>query len=150
MRRPRAMPGAAALWLSICLALAGCQPRSAAPDGALTGAWLLLEINRGGEDINLDHLEGAVRHIDAERYSIEPASGTTITGDYSVDPEARPRTIDMAVHNGRFAGGTLKGIYRVEGDRLTISFGAPGEERPQAFESTPGTQHTVAVHERVE
>ena len=114
------------------------------------GDWLLLQINRDGKDIDLDHLEGAVRHIGGSTYSIKPMSGTTITGDYTVDPTSEPKSIEMMVDNGRFEGGTLKGIYRIEGDRLTISFGTPGEPRPAALDSTPGTQHTVAVHKRIE
>jgi len=101
-------------------------------------------------DINLDSLEGAVRDIGEETYSITPASGTTITGSYLADSQASPRTIDQFVDNGRFGGKTLKGIYRVQGNRLTISFGGPGEARPASFESVPGTAHTVAIHERVE
>jgi len=163
MREVRAMERAAALCLSVCVALASCgDPSGAGPDGppsngepegadaALMGDWLLLQINRNGEDIDLDNLEGAIRHIGSSNYSIKPMSGTTITGRYTVDPTADPRTIEMMVDNGRFEGGTLKGIYRVEDDRLTISFGTPGEPRPAAFDSAPGTQHTVAVHKRVE
>ncbi len=148
--------------VAICLASMGCQIREAEFDGgddltsspdrdaALTGRWLLLQINRGGKDINLDHLEGAVREIGERTYSITPMQGPAITGGYAIDSEARPRTIDQFVDTGRFKGGTLKGIYRVEGDRLTISFGSPGAERPEVLESRPGTQYTVAIHKRVE
>ena len=157
MKKMRAMRMTTAGPFLICLALMSCQTEGQGTDtqppeedAALMGSWLLLQINRGGEDIDLDHLEGAIREIGERTYSITPMKGTTITGKYTIDPEARPRTIEMLVDNGRFEGETLKGIYRVKGDRLTISFGGPDQDRPEAFESRPGTQFTVAIHKKVE
>lgn len=97
----------------ICLALMNCQKQPPEKDPALIGNWLLLQINRGGTDIDLDHLEGAVRKIGKRTYRITPIRGDTITGKYTINPEAKPRTIEMLVDNGRFKGKTLKGIYRV-------------------------------------
>ena len=112
----------------------------------LIGRWELTHIYRGGVDINLDHLEGAIREIRDSSYSITPASGLVITGKYTANNEASPKTIDEVVDNGRCKGESLKGIYRVHDRRLTISFGGPGEPRPASFESEAGTNHTVAIH----
>ena len=118
-------------------------------DNELIGSWLLLQINRGGKDIDLDHLEGAIRKVESDTYIITPLEGPAITGTYTVNPTATPRTIDMHVQNGRFKGGILKGIYQVKKKRLTISFASPGGERPTALESREGTAYTVAIHKLV-
>jgi uncharacterized protein (TIGR03067 family) len=125
------------------------QVEAAEKDPALLGKWLLLQIDRGGEDIDLDRLEGAVREMGEETYSLRPLEGETITGKYSVDAKARPKTIEMVVDNGRFKGKTLKGIYRLKGGRLTISFGGPGKDWPKSFVSEPGTAYTVAIHKKM-
>ncbi len=150
MRKTQAMRGTTAFSFLICLALTGCQSPPVEKDPALTGNWLLLQINRGGKDIDLDHFEGAVREIRAQTYRLKPLKGTIVTGKYTVDPEAEPRTIDMLVDNGRFGGKTLRGIYRTEGDKLTISFGGPDGDRPAAFVSKPGTEYTVAIHKKLD
>ena len=48
-------------------------------DNELIGSWLLLQINRGGKDIDLDHLEVAIRQIESDTYIITPLEGPAIT-----------------------------------------------------------------------
>ena len=124
--------------------------RESAEHTDLIGRWEIVAINRGGQDINLDHLEGAIREIREATYSIIPASGSSITGKYTINDDANPKTIDEMVDNGRFQGETLKGIYRIHDHQLTISFGGPGEARPVSFESVAGTTYTVAIHKKAQ
>jgi RNA polymerase sigma factor (sigma-70 family) len=50
---------------------------------------------------------------------------------YTLDPTATPKTIEM---NSLNQGFTLHGIYRLEGDSLTVCF---GHERPNEFKEGP-------------
>ena len=50
---------------------------------------------------------------------------------YTLDPDASPKTIEM---NSMNLGFTLHGIYKLDGDALTVCF---GHERPKEFKETP-------------
>ena len=54
---------------------------------------------------------------------------------FAFDPAARPPRIDF---NTPPAGPLVLGIYRVDGDRLTICDAGPDQPRPAAFASGPG------------
>ena len=142
------------LALTSCAALSACifgghDRDSDAPRSSLVGRWQIVAITRGGQDINLDQLEGAVRELRESTYSIHHADGQAITGRYVINDAVEPKTIDEFVDNGRFASQTLKGIYRIHDQKLTISFAGPGQARPTSFTSEAGTSYTVAIHERV-
>jgi|SoiMethySBSTD1v2_1073268.scaffolds.fasta_scaffold181022_4 uncharacterized protein (TIGR03067 family) len=71
-------------------------------------------------------------------------------GSYKIDPKATPAEIDlMPTTAGN--GPTLLGIYKLDGDTLTMCFlpGGPGTERPKNFESPAGAQSIVMTFKRV-
>jgi uncharacterized protein (TIGR03067 family) len=63
-----------------------------------------------------------------------------------VDPSGKPPAYDMR-GTGRVAGRVLRGIYRVEGDTLTLCYHSAGRERPAAFEG-PGKGTYTATYRR--
>jgi RNA polymerase sigma factor (sigma-70 family) len=67
---------------------------------------------------------------------------------YKIDPEAKPKTIDMVPQGG--GGATELGIYKLEGDTLTICHNnANNKERPKEFESKEGSNTLLIVLKRV-
>ena len=59
----------------------------------------------------------------------------------------RPGRIDVVFRDGK-EGWTLLGIYRREGNLLTICLAPPGTRRPTAFESRPGSHLILFVLKR--
>ena len=57
-----------------------------------------------------------------------------------IDAAATPRTIDFTHLEGPDKGKTEPGIYKVEGDKLTICVNDPGKDRPSAFAIKDGTK----------
>jgi uncharacterized protein (TIGR03067 family) len=69
--------------------------------------------------------------------------------EYRLDPTKTPKWIDQ-----RYTGGTIgpwiaKGIYKLEGDRLTICYGGPNVARPDNFTTRAGDGRSMRVLKRV-
>jgi uncharacterized protein (TIGR03067 family) len=76
----------------------------------------------------------------------KPFAGTTI----KLDSKANPSTIDVTPDGGADRDRAVLGIYRLEGDTLTICMAAAQADRPNAFESPAGSKRSVMVFRRVD
>lgn len=68
--------------------------------------------------------------------------------NFSINASATPKTIDYDMTGGFTAGRKQLGIYRTSGDTVWFCFGYPGNARPTAFESRPGTNVTCSTWKR--
>jgi uncharacterized protein (TIGR03067 family) len=55
-----------------------------------------------------------------------------------VDQVQRPKEIDLRAAEGKFREKIYLAIYKLDGDKLTIRRGQPGEARPKDFEAAEG------------
>jgi uncharacterized protein (TIGR03067 family) len=67
---------------------------------------------------------------------------------YTTDRRARPRSIDYLHTEGALAGQMQLGIYKLEDGLLHHCFSAPGDPRPEGFESLPGDGRTFGIWHR--
>lgn len=127
------------------ISLAKDEPKDA--QDALQGEWKIVEFVKGGKATDAAKL-GAVT-IKGDQLTIrdgkrdEPAT-------FTLDPKAKPPAIDIRPGNaGAKKDAVIKGIYKLEKDRLTIAFGGDGTERPKEFKSEAGSKTGLFVLERV-
>lgn len=115
---------------------------------ALVGAWECTGITDSGR-VNTADVEARIEiEFTADgkirltkRGKLEP------DGTYAADPKAEPATMDFTLEPG---GGLLRGIYKVDGDTLTICCeDADRGRRPTRFAAPAGTKLMLLTFTRI-
>jgi uncharacterized protein (TIGR03067 family) len=109
------------------------QLREGAMSGAiekLGGTWQATRVEAGGQVTPAGLVRTLTYRFDWPRVTLLEAGKSTGVGNIRVYSDATPARIDVEMLEGPAAGHSVAGIYRLEGDRLTLYLGA---ERPAEF-----------------
>jgi uncharacterized protein (TIGR03067 family) len=77
------------------------------------------------------------------------AGADIFTSKATIFPSKKPMEINCLYTNGPLKGRTIKGIYRLEGNKLTCCFAEPEKNRPGKFEAATGSGLTLYTIQRV-
>jgi len=129
------------LW---CGLLIGCGA-TGAPDPAedvkqLQGTWTLDSTISNG----VPQMADLQWLVEGDHYTIRLDGRPHVDPHYfKLDPSKRQiDVLHRDVPNGA-SGGTLKGIYEIKGDRLSVCFDQTGREYPTSFDSKPGSRRVL-------
>jgi erythromycin esterase len=112
----------------------------------LQGTWRGVSVKQDGQELPLDgglaNLEVVIKGNDRTVKAGETVFSRAV---FRMDPTATPKTVDVTITDGTFAGKTLLGVYELDGDSYRICLAKAGDPRPQTIASTPGSGHTATV-----
>jgi uncharacterized protein (TIGR03067 family) len=103
---------------------------------AMEGEWKVTTWEQGGTALPAESLEGSTWTVKGDKYTFV-MGGNTEEGTFKLDPAKKPATIDLDITAGNCKGNNQVGIYKIDGDTITLCFNRPGATgRPTEFKST--------------
>jgi uncharacterized protein (TIGR03067 family) len=138
------------------LVLARASDDQPMPDrDRLQGTWIAMNGENDGAPLQPDELKRIKLAFHGDRFHLTMVNGLETGGLFKLDSAAAPKAIDLQstepVKGAKSAQTTtVRGIYRVESNRLTVCVAEPSVRRPQRFESAPGSKVWVLVMRRAD
>jgi len=117
--------------------LAGDDPKKDDAD-SFKGKWSAVSISIGGKPAPDELVKGFRLNFDEKTYTNLMGDEVAEEGEYKIDASKSPKTIDIDIKKGQDKGKKQIGIYKFDGDKLTIIAAMAGsDERPKSFTVEP-------------
>lgn len=115
---------------------------------SIVGTWVMETASIGGRAEKPPGEDTRVTfHKDGKTTATNGAGRPDEEGSYTLDAKASPAQLDL-IPNAKSAEMKVQGIYKIEGDTLTIAF-TMDMARPATFESPAGSQVILLTLKRV-
>ena len=118
---------------------------------ALQGTWKAVALEAGGQPLPKAAVPDFTYTIGTDGKATGKMAKSEYTAKLTVNPDKDPKTIDNVHESGTQNGKKQFGVYKLEGDKLTVCMTPPGAavaDRPKDF-STKDTTNVVFVFERI-
>lgn len=114
------------------------------------GTWTMVSFEVDGESVPQDQVKGG-RLVVAKDVYTPMFQGRTTAFTVVLNPEKDPKTFDLTVREGAGRGRLFKGIYKLEGDTLTVCRAMMEEaERPTEFATGAESGQSLVVWRRAQ
>jgi uncharacterized protein (TIGR03067 family) len=110
----------------------------------LQGTWVAMTGETLGGPLQPEELKRLTIEFDGDRVSISKVNRQREEGTFKLDTAREPRAIDLTRGDKR----TMRGIYRLEENRLTLCMDDWDEPRPERFETDHKTSRMVVTLRR--
>lgn len=115
----------------------------------LQGAWRVTAQEHGGKRSPAKGLASLTLEVAGSRFTTR--DGTDVKEDAEaaqLDAKTKPAAIDLKITAGPDRDKVIRGIWKLDGDELSVCIAEPGRERPKEFKGAEGTGQTLLVFKR--
>jgi len=131
----------------IVVALGGFSGPSVDDAKAIQGTWAPTTAILAGQPMPESVVKSISLKLADGKYQVLVGTAPD-DGTYTIDPNAKPKSITVTGTVGPNAGKTYPAIYELKGDTLRICYDLSGAKRPSEFVSTTGTNLYLVTYVR--
>jgi uncharacterized protein (TIGR03067 family) len=136
--------------LVVAFGLIAAQEPKKDDSESLKGNWTAVSMKQNKQSLPEDFVKTFRLSMDGKNYTNTAGQEVMEEGGYTVDASKMPKTIDFDIKKGPDAGRKQLGLYKLEGDKLTIVVSpSDSTERPKSLEADDSNDAIVVVLERV-
>jgi uncharacterized protein (TIGR03067 family) len=112
------------------------------------GTWQVTSFVRDGQAAGEEITRSILRVVEGD-HVVWKRDGKNFAGTKVVlNARVQPHAIDVLPDGGPSFGKRVLGIYKLDGDELTICMADPDQPRPQAFQADQGSGQTLMTFRR--
>ncbi|QEH38730.1 hypothetical protein OJF2_73360 [Aquisphaera giovannonii] len=119
---------------------------------AQAGTWAAVSFRRDGKETPADIVRTITRTVEGDhvvwKRDGKSFAGTNLVLGVQTIGGKGVKTIDVLPDGGPSKGKRVLGIYKQDGDELTLCMADPDKPRPTSFEAEPGSHQTLMVFRR--
>lgn len=116
---------------------------------ALKGAWQMTSRINDGRETPAAQVKNRVMTFDAEKCVVRNGNKVIWEATYTIDPTTEPKSLDLTTPSaGPDKGKSRLAVYKLDGDSLTICFGAYRDVRPTDFTCKPVSNRLLITYQR--
>jgi uncharacterized protein (TIGR03067 family) len=135
--------------LALCLSpITRADEKADADLKAMVGKWKVEKAEYDGKDITAFFTTLKFGIHAGGKYTVDFGKEKD-EGTFTVDPSKSPKEVDVKSEAGPNKGKTIKAIYKIDGDTMTVCYEHDtNEPRPTKFESKAKTTHLLITYKR--
>jgi uncharacterized protein (TIGR03067 family) len=143
-----------AMWLVVVASLVAVNVSNGqagkSDQDMLQGNWQVVSVkNPGGGDPPPEVVKTMMGQIKGDVFRLTAMDKPMAVFKYKLGTANKMKTIDLTHEEGPGKGSTEMGIYKIEGDTLTMCWNlAAGKERPAAFAVKDGATYSLVVFKK--
>ena len=112
------------------------------------GTWSVVSFVREGKATSREIVDSIERIVEGD-HVVWKRNGKSFAGTtMKLDPATVPASIDLIPDGGPDREKIVRGIYKIEGDILTLCTSDPDKSRPQGFKAGAGSGQTLMTFRR--